>query len=427
MALLQDNCEQLCKDLGRMISFEESRKLILDAVEPLGSEVLALDQLVGAVTAEPALASEDMPAFDNSAVDGFGVIVSDIAGSTQRSLGELDLVGEVRAGDAGDIAIESGQTVRILTGAVVPRGVEAVVMKEFCSERNGRVAFSVSALKGDNIRRRGEEYHEGDTVLPAGALVTPPVVGLIASAGLDRLSVYRRPSVAVVVTGDELVEPGQPLKKGQIYDSNSYALSAAVRAMGISECSVLRVRDERIATRDTFSRAIAISDVVISTGGVSVGDYDFVKDVAEDLGVSTIFWRIAIKPGKPVYFGVASRDDGRKIYVFGLPGNPVSGLVTFHQLVRPALLSLMGTGVDETRKLMARMGRDMRKKRGRLEFVRGRLKVRGEEIFAFPCSGQGSHMLGGLVEADCLICFPCEADRLAEEEPVEVERLCWWQ
>lgn len=419
-----------------MISYEEACQTILNESPLLAPVRVKLESLLGSVLAEPVVARGDSPLFDNSAVDGFGVYSADIAAVSKSSPVPLTLVGTIQAGDAGDIYIEPGQTVKILTGAPVPACVEAVVMREETEEKKAgeqesQVYFHCPTEPGDNIRRRGEEFRRGDTVLPSGITVTPPVIGLLASLGYASMRVYKKPSVGLLVTGNELIKPGLPLVSGKIYESNSYALMAALESLGIDQVRVYYAKDDLNETYRSMKQALQANDVVISIGGVSVGDYDFVKDVAAALQIQTQFWGIALKPGKPVYFGTYTTSAKPKL-VFGLPGNPVSALVTFHQLVQPALLKMMGalssTAVQLEKRVRATLTQEVRKKPGRLELIRGILTQPSGHSGIYrvtPAQGQDSHMLGGLSQANCLIVFPTEASRLGEGEEVSVDLLSW--
>lgn len=409
-----------------MISFAEARARILDAVSPLGVESVRLDRINGCYLAEPIIANRDMPGFDNSAVDGFGVLVNDVARASVESPVQLQLSGVIQAGDSGESQLAAGCALKILTGAVVPDSVQAVIMREYCQESNGHVTVSIGARLGENIRRRAGEYQQGQEILTAGVLATPPIVGLLAALGHKTFPVHKKPRVAVVGTGDELVKPGRQLGPGQIYDSNSYALRSAVVSMGLNSCRTYTARDDFDSTRSTLKAALVNSDVLITAGGVSVGDYDIVKDVLEECGVQGLFWRIAIKPGKPVYFGTLdSKRSGRRKLVFGLPGNPVSALVTFHLFVRPALLKVSGAGNNEQPLVKAKLTASLKKKSGRMEFVRGILRYENGLPEAQPVTGQDSHMLGGLSQANCLIHFPLEAEVLERGSEVLVEQLHW--
>jgi len=409
-----------------LITYEEALSLILSHSLPVGIEECALADLLGRVLAAPVEATSDMPLFDNSAVDGFGVLTGDVAQASSESPVELELRGTIQAGDESRWQCGPGSAIKILTGATVPASVQAVVMREFCQEHNGIVVIRQSARAGENIRRRGEEFKAGEQILPAGIRITPPVLGLLAGLGHASFPVYHKPSVAVISTGDELISPGQSLQPGQIFDANSFALKSAVNALKIDRCARLHTPDDRESTKEVLMAAFESADIVISAGGVSVGDFDFVKDVSEQIGIETIFWRIALKPGKPVYFGRLPATAGRaQKLIFGLPGNPVSALVTFHQLVKPALLKIMGLPNHEPLSLCARLTRTIRKKAGRMEFVRGILRTDSGQLQVEPTTGQESHMMGGLAPANCLIIFPLDDTILPEGQAVIVELLSW--
>lgn len=408
-----------------MISFEEALEKILASAAPLNVVSRKLEDLQGYVTAEPLVALADMPGFDNSAVDGYGVKIADIAGASDAAAVKLALQQTLRAGAAGAQTLEAGKTIKILTGALVPDSVEAVVMREYTRENSGSVEFIRGATSGENIRRRAGEYHKGDYILPPGILVTPPVLGLIATLGHDKFNVYRKPTVAVVSTGDELVKPGLKLKPGQIYDSNSVALSAACRSLGLDEQLVLHAREDKEHTRKVLEEAVAFADVTVTAGGVSVGEFDFVKVVLEELGAKTQLWKIAMKPGKPVYFGMFEGKGGRNKFVFGLPGNPVSALVTFDAFVRPFVAKMMGRMHFESDLIKAKLTRNIKKKAGRMEFVRATLSFADGLPEVTPTGGQDSHMMGGLSQANALIRFPIDAENIAAGEHVFVQILDW--
>jgi molybdopterin molybdotransferase len=408
-----------------MITWEEALAAILDEVQPLPSVSLPLAKLLGYVLAKPIVATIDSPPFDNSAVDGFAVRLADVAGASADHPVALRMAGEIRAGGIETAPLSAGSALKILTGALVPSSADAVVMKEYCSELNGRVAIEQAPSLGENIRRRGGEFLRGHTVLPAGLLVTPPVVGVLASLGYKEFAVYKRPRAAVVTTGSELTVPGRTLMPGHIYDSNSHSIKASLSALGLDEILMLRAHEDRKDTFCKFKSALAAADVVISTGGVSVGDYDYVKGALEDLGVRSHIWRIAIKPGKPVFFGVrnAGSSHARRKYVFGLPGNPVSALVTFNVFVVPAIAKLMGLPDQQAPVMKVPLKGRLEKKAGRAEFVRAKLTCRDGKYMACAVKGQDSHMLSGLAAANALIVFPLEAQVLEDGQLVDVRPL----
>jgi molybdopterin molybdotransferase len=396
-----------------VIPFEEALREVLARVVPLPAVDMELGEAVGTGLAVPLQAHVDSPRFDNSAVDGYGVRLTDVPGS-------LRCIGAVAAGSELFLPrLELGQAVRILTGAPVPPGVEAVVMQEDCVRDGNTLTVSESVRPGANIRRRGEEYRVGDELLPAGTLVTPAVLGLAAGSGLWSLRVHRRPSVGLVTTGNELAAPGSELGAAEIYESNSAGLGAAMQCLGAS-VEALSVGDDPVATRAVLKDALDAADLVVTTGGVSVGDHDVVKESLESLGVERVFWRIAMKPGKPVFFGV--RD---QTLVFGLPGNPVSALVTFHLLVRPAILASMGIGVDSQPQLRALLTEPLAKSAGRAEFVRGRMAYSERGPTITPTKGRGSHMVGGIASADALIHLSTDACDLKAGDWVPVSPLRW--
>jgi molybdopterin molybdotransferase len=281
-----------------------------------------------------------------------------------------------------------------------------------------------------NIRRRGEEFLKGQEILPEGVRISAAVVGLLAALGQASFMVHKKPTVAIITTGSELVKPGKALSPGMIYDSNSYALKAACDAVGIEDFLLLNCREDLNETRKVFQVALDFADLVISIGGLSAGDHDFVKQVYEELGVKTLIYKIAMKPGMPVYFGTSSHRRKHKTqYVFGLPGNSVSSLVTFDQLVKPAIMKMMGLehtpyGSPVTH-LKAKLNRDLRKPRGRTEFVRAVVSHSEGELYAHPTSGQDSHMIGGLAMANGLIVIGQDEEHLPQGSLVDVELLNW--
>lgn len=414
-----------------MISYEEARSIVLSNVQPLPKTRVRVERLLGMVLGESVLASHDLPLFDNSAVDGYGVSLADVRGATEASPKSLPVAAEIRPGEPPPDSLPSETAFRIFTGAPVPVGVDAVVMRENCIEEGNIVRIRREPKAGENIRRRGEEFLRGQEILPEGVRVNPALIGLLASLGQASFMVHKKPTVAIIVTGSELVKPGKSLSPGKIFDSNSFALRAACDALGIEDYLPLHCREDLDETRKVLGLGLDFADIVITTGGVSAGDYDFVKDVYEELGVKTQFYKVAMKPGKPVYFGTSVHRRKHKVqYAFGLPGNPVSALVTFNQLVKPAIFKLMGQeGAvfgNSVCNVKAKLSRDLRKPSGRTEFVRAVISTAGGELCAHPTAGQDSHMLGGLSMANGLIVFPQDAEYLQQGTMVSVELLNWY-
>jgi molybdopterin molybdotransferase len=249
------------------------------------------------------------------------------------------------------------------------------------------------------------------------------VIGMLATLGYPSFPAYENPSVAVMYTGNELIRPGKPLAPGQIYNSNSYALTAALESFGCTDLKVFHAKDTPASTKRALKAALNFADVIISTGGVSVGDYDYVKDIAEQMNIKTIFWKIALKPGKPVYFGVSTHTKHKQL-IFGLPGNPVSALVTYHQLVKPALCKMTGRSPSAfiTHAILTK---SLHKRPGRMEFIRATAHDTNDQLHVTPLTGQDSHMMGGLAQANCLIHFPLEAEHIEAGTPAKIEFLSW--
>ncbi|MBX9685807.1 MAG: molybdopterin molybdotransferase MoeA [Candidatus Obscuribacterales bacterium] len=414
-----------------MIPYDEARSLVLSTVQALPKTRVRLEKLLGMVIGEPIPASHDLPLFDNSAVDGYGVCLADVRGANEAVPVTLPVVAEIRAGDEGPDTLPSAAAFKIFTGALVPVGVDAVVMREHCIEEEGRVRILREPKAGENIRRRGEEYLRGQEILPEGVRVSPAVVGLLASLGQASFMVHKKPTVAIVTTGSELIKPGKPLTPGKIYDSNSAALKAACDALGVEDFLPLHCREDLNETRKVVELALDFADLVITVGGLSMGDHDYVKQVFDELSIKEQFYKVAVKPGKPVYFGTnIHRRKHKTQYVFGLPGNPVSALVIFNQLVKPAILKMMGQENalfgQKVTQLRAKLSRDLRKAAGRTELVRAVISCSGGELFAHPTAGQDSHMLGGLALANALLVFPQDEEHLAQGTMVNAELLNWY-
>ncbi len=365
------------------LTVEAALARILADVVPGGSEEVALSQAYGRLLAEPVLAPLSLPPWANSAMDGFAVRAADLPGT-------LRVLETIAAGSVGRHVVEPGTASRIMTGAPVPAGADAIVMVEDTSSEGDRVAIAVGARLGQHIRREGADVQRGARAFEPGARLTPGAVGLLASLGLARVRVARRPRVAILSTGDEVVAPGLPLGPGQIYSSNNHALVGLVLAAGAEPVDCGNVGDDREALRAAFADAAARADLVVSTGGVSVGDFDHVKEVVGAID----FWRVAMKPGKPLAYG---RLAGRPF--FGLPGNPVSCMVNFLQFVRPVIRRTMGDPNPFLPVVHATLRSPLRRATGRVELLRVRLEREGGQLFAVPAGRhQGSGNVVGMAE-----------------------------
>lgn len=404
-----------------MIDFEEAQKLVFRHCRKLPVTQIPVPKSLGYVLAESIRTSTPLPRFDASAVDGFAVRSPDLNKATHSNATCLQLTGTLAAGDNRILKLNRGTTIRILTGAQIPAGAEACVMQEHVRVENDLVFFSKPVDAGANIRFAGDEFKKGEIVLESGTLITPPVVAMLAVLGRQHVRVCRKPRVSLIVTGNELQPPGTRLRRGKIYDSNTRGLLAALRAIGIDSIRTFRTQDTPRQIKQAFRKAFADSDVVISSGGVSVGSSDFVKDVLAELKVRNVFWRIAIKPGKPIYFGTK-----KKTLIFGLPGNPVAAQLGFQLLIKPAILRMMGMSSVSSLTLSAILSQDLRKKTGRMEFVRGILSTDdAEQLTVRPARGQDSHMIGGLAKANCLIHFPKDQERISAGSKVRISLLNW--
>jgi molybdopterin molybdotransferase len=387
------------------ISIEEGRRRVLEAVRPLAAGRVALADARGRVLAEDVTSAIDVPPFDSSAMDGYALLAG--------PAGELELAGEARAGHPHEAELQRGTAVRISTGAALPRGASAVIPVERTRETDGRVEVEETA-EGANIRRAGEDMRAGDVVLARGALLGPAELGVAASVGRAQLECARRPRVALLVTGDELVEPGNPLGPGQIYSSNGFALAGQIAAAGAELVRRDTVPDTAEATHAALEQALAGADVVIASGGVSVGPHDHVKGALRELGVEERFWGVSLRPGKPTWFG--TRAD---VLAFGLPGNPVSAMVTFQLFVRPALAALQGADPAAAR-ARATLDEAVERNPRREQAVRVRLTHADDGLHARTTGEQGSHMLTSMLGADALALVAAGEGEVATGERVEV-------
>jgi molybdenum cofactor synthesis domain len=394
---------------------EQARVFIRKTLTPVcGSEKLPLKEALGRVLSEDIVSPLNVPGHDNSAMDGYAFRFADINSSGKTI---LKRVGESFAGHAFDGMVQHGECVRIFTGAVMPQGADTVVVQERVEEKDGVVtitAGTVTAL-GQNRRFAGEDIQKGKTVLACGRRIGAPELGVLASLGIAEVPVFRRLRVAFFSTGDELTPVGMPLPKGHIYDSNRYSLYGALSQLSVEVIDLGAISDVPEQIERTLIDAASSADVVISIGGVSVGAADFIKSLLDKLG-QVLFWRLAMKPGKPLAYGVIG-----DAHFFGLPGNPVSAMVTFYQFVREALLILQGETPVESLLLSARLIAPVKKAIGRAEFQRGVCENRDGQLVVTPAPEQGSGILTSMTNANCFIVLPLEAGKLSAGEIVDVQ------
>jgi molybdopterin molybdotransferase len=376
---------------------DQARRLIRQFLAPVRtSESLPLRSALGRVVSADILSPHNVPNHDNSAMDGYAFNADDLAASGTNS---LRVVGSAFAGHRFDGRINPGECVRIMTGGVIPDGCDTVIMQEHTRQEGDTLLFSEAVKRGQNVRHAGEDLRQGQVVFAAGHLLRPADLGLIASLGIGEIKVYRKLRVAFFSTGDELASIGQPLQPGQVYDSNRYTLYGMLSRLGVEIIDMGMVRDDPALLEQALHEAAASADVILSSGGVSVGEADYMKQLLNQLG-QVVFWKIAMKPGRPLAYGKIGQ-----AHYFGLPGNPVAVMVTFYQFVRHALLVLMGQPDPAPLPLLSAVSSgDIRKAPGRTEFQRGVLSPNSEGVWKVqPIGNQGSGVLRSMSEANCLI------------------------
>jgi len=376
-----------------LLSMEEAQRLVLERVRLLPPEWIPLDDAPGRVLAEPAVAVVDLPPFDSSAMDGFAVRAADTPGRL--------LVGfRIAAGRPAPRPLEPGEAMAIATGGAVPDGADSVIPVEYVVDHGNEVEIQEAVEPGAFVRPRSGDARRGAVVVEPGVRLGPGHLGALAAAGVAEVHAARRPRAAVLTTGSELRTPGEELEPGQIYEANGVILAAQLASAGAVVDRLSAVADEEAAHREALERGLE-ADVLVTSGGVSVGPHDLVRDVGAELGIEEVFWRVAVKPGKPLWFGVR---DGT--LVFGLPGNPVSSLVCFELFVRPAVLALQGVSQPEPRFTPGTLTAAVRRNGARDELARARTTLVHGEITLEPVSGQESHMIVRAAEADALVLIP---------------------
>ena len=402
---------------GRLMDIEAARSAVLDRCAPLGAEEVAVDDALERVLAEDVTSADPVPPFDNSAMDGYAVRAADTAHAAPDRPVALDVIGESRAGAPAASGIEEAQAITISTGAALPSGADAVVRLEDADARDGSIVVIAPVQPGRDVRRAGEDVRGGQLVLGHGAVLGPSELGVLASVGRAGVRCAARPRVSVLTTGDELVGPAGELGPGQIRDANAHSIPALARMAGANVADVAHTGDDANATREAIRGALR-ADVAVVCGGVSVGRHDHVRPAFAELGVDEVFWGLALRPGKPTWFGAAA--DGT--LAFGLPGNPVSAMVTFILLIRPALLALSGASPERYR-ASAVLDEPYTKAPGRAHFVRVRLRVRDDGWHARPTKEQGSHVLTSMLGADAFAIMPADHGDMTAGERVAIELL----
>ncbi|MFA5181384.1 MAG: gephyrin-like molybdotransferase Glp [Syntrophales bacterium] len=383
-----------------MIRVDEALKTILAAVTPLPVEKVNILEALGRVIGEDIVAPRHLPPTNNSSMDGYAVRARDTEGAKSTSPVILNVIEDIPAGSVPQKALAAGQASRIMTGAPLPEGADAVVRMEDTQPDGRQVHIHVEARPGLDIRLAGEDVREGETVIFSGSVIRPAEVGMLAAVGRSFVSVYQRPVVAILATGDELVDIDEPPSSWKIISSNSYATAAQVMESGATVLQLGIVRDRRENLIEKF-RAATRADLIISSGGVSVGDYDLVKDIMKEVGNAMQFWQVAMRPGKPLAFGSI-----QGVPVFGLPGNPVSSMISFEQFVRPSILKMMGHKNLYRKMIRATLEENLAKREGLRYFMRGQVRWEGGRYYVSSTGEQGSGILKSMVRANGLIVLP---------------------
>lgn len=411
-----------CYNVPNLMPFELAKSTLLSNIKKITkTEDVSIQDADNRILAQAITSPINVPAFNNSAMDGYAIRDDSLADNNINSINNLftqfKLVGTSMAGTPYHGELNNGECIRIMTGAVVPKNANSVVMQENV-DKNSEILISLlqPTKYQSNIRFAGEDIPQADTLFEAGHKLNAIDIGLLSSLGLSSVCVYRKLKVAVFSTGDELKMPGEPLQQGEIYESNSQVLIAMLQRLNVSVISLGIIKDDREAIADAFIKADEIADVVITTGGVSVGDADYTKEVLNEIG-DIGFWKVAIKPGKPFAFGTLPNS-----VFFGLPGNPVSAVVTFHQLTVPALRYISGGNNIANTQLKATTTHDIKKKAGRMDFQRGIMAVNEQgNLQVTPMPAQGSGILSSISRANCYIILEQENQGHQAGESVKVE------
>lgn len=400
-----------------MITVEQAREIIVSRITPLPAEKIALDLALGRYLAEDIVSGMDLPPWDNSAMDGYALRIQDVPREDVR----LDVSYEIPAGSLPQGPLGEGCAVKIMTGAPVPPGADAVVKREDTQEHEGSVVIRTLPRKHDNIRFAGEDIRKGDLILEKGALLEAPEIGVLASLRRRMVFCRQRPVVAIIATGDEVADLDEELTEGKIPSSNSSALVSKVRQLGAIPLYLGIARDTAADLRDKFAQA-SRADLILTSGGVSMGDYDVVRDVMAEGGNSMEFWKVRVKPGRPLAFGVIN-----SIPAIGLPGNPVSTMLSFDLFARPAILKFMGALALTLPRVRARLTEGVRGSSDRPQYVRGILKRCGDELCVSPTGPQGSGILSSMARGNCYMIVPQGIEIIREGEYAECEifRTSW--
>ncbi len=402
-----------------MIKIEEALKIILNHIKEGPEAVVGIEEAFGLVLADDVLSRNNVPPFNNSAMDGYAVKHSDTIGSSAKKAVKLKILEDVPAGHIPTETVREGYATKIMTGAPIPTGADAVIIVEETEEKDGFVYCYAEVGQGENIRRAGEDVKEGEMVLPRSTVIRPQEMGMLAAIGMTEVSVIKRPSVAILATGSELVEANRSPGPGQVRNCNNSSLIGLVKKYGGIPANLGLARDDAEELRKKLVAA-SEHDIVITSGGVSVGEHDLVKKILAELGAEMKFWKVCMKPGKPLAFGIINSKP-----VFGLPGNPVSVIVSFEQFVRPAILKMMGRKKIRKPTITAILEDGIEKSADRVHLIRAKINKRDGKYYVSQTGPQGSGILRSLVLADGLIILPKETTHVKAGEEVSVMMLDW--
>jgi molybdopterin molybdotransferase len=392
-----------------MITVEEAKRLLFAEVEKSKITEVAAHAAFGYVLAEDVLSPVDLPLFNQSSMDGYAVATN--GASNQR---QFKIIGEIKAGEDAVFNLQAGQAVRIFTGAAIPSSADAIAIQEKVNVNKGDITLTEEVRQGAFMRLRGSQIKKGELALKKDSALNPASIGFLAAIGITKVKVYSKPDVSILVTGDEIILPGNKLEGGQIYESNSFSLHAALQQMRIKPKNMLMSKDDKEGLKKRIEECLINSDIVLITGGVSVGKYDFVKDALSELNFKPIFYKVAQKPGKPIL--IAKRDDK---LIFALPGNPASVLVCFYEYAYPAIRMMQGIENAALPSVRLKLAKEIVKNEERAFFMRA--KRTGDSVM--PLDKQDSAMLQSFAVADALIYVPIEREKINKGEEVEVHLL----
>ena len=398
-----------------MISAEEAIEIILEKTKILPKEKIFINNSLNRILAEDIYSPYNIPLSDNSAMDGFAVKSEDTKGADKNNPAKLKIIGTIPAGKIFDGILNNGEACKIMTGGVIPEGADAIARKEICKEEDGYVYIFEQVEKEKDLRKAGEDIKEGELILEKGTKITPAVMGVLASVGKSSFYVFKKPVVSILISGDEIADIDEPVVKGKVKNSNTYSLLGLIEESGGIAVNCGIIKDDK----ESLKRAIIEnlnSDIILSTGGVSVGDYDYTKEVIEEIGFDIHFWRLKIKPGKPLLF--ATMKD--KLY-FGIPGNPVSTMVVFYNFIMPAMLKMQGKKDIFLPEVEAILSENIVKKDSRKEFIRGIMYEENGKIYVKSTGPQGSGILKSMAKGNCFIVVDKDTDFIEKGKKIKVK------